>query len=47
MPKRQRKEWLSLTKLLNLPVPFASNPPTLKPRQSKQVKGGSGCFVSD
>ena len=36
-----------MTKLLNLPAPFALNPSALIPRQFKQVKDGSDCFVSD
>jgi hypothetical protein len=36
-----------MTQLLNLPVPFAFNLSVLIPRQSKQVKDGSDCFVSD
>ncbi len=36
-----------MTQLLNLPVPFTLNPSVLTPRQLKQVKDGSDCFVSD
>nr|DAZ81882.1 MAG TPA: hypothetical protein [Caudoviricetes sp.] len=47
MPFGKERSWCLLTKLLSLPALSAFNPPTLKPRQPKQVKGGAECFASD
>nr|DAN22221.1 MAG TPA_asm: hypothetical protein [Bacteriophage sp.] len=47
MPNGKERLCSVLKAMFSLPVPFTFNPSILIPRQSKQVKDGSDCFVSD